>query len=276
MNIVPVDQKLVNFNGAEILGVKANDGKVYVGVRWVCEGIGLTEGQIKSERKKIQDDVVLKQGGRNLILPTNGGNQEILTIELDFLPLWLAKISITPTMQNAQPEVTECLIEYQLKAKEVLAQAFLNQRPQTQLEVLQGAINQMVEQEKRLSLVEYRMDAAEKRQEHIKEVLSLHPTEWRSKTTSMLNKISFARGGEGAFQAVRKESYDKLEERAKCKLSVRVTNIKKRMALEGIAKSKIDKVNNLDAIAEDARLTEIYLAIVKEMAIQYKVDGEIA
>ncbi|MDF9412957.1 hypothetical protein E1B06_14830 [Brevibacillus laterosporus] len=276
MNIVPVNQKLVNFNGAEILGVKANDGKVYVGVRWVCEGIGLTEGQIKSERKKIQDDVVLKQGGRNLILPTNGGNQEILTIELDFLPLWLAKISITPTMQNAQPEVTECLIEYQLKAKEVLAQAFLNQRPQTQLEVLQGAINQMVEQEKRLSLVEYRMDAAEKRQEHIKEVLSLHPTEWRSKTTSMLNKISFARGGEGAFQAVRKESYDKLEERAKCKLSVRVTNIKKRMALEGIAKSKIDKVNNLDAIAEDARLTEIYLAIVKEMAIQYKVDGEIA
>lgn len=57
------------------------------------------------------------------------------------------------------------------------------------------------------------------------------------------------------------------------KLTGDVTNIRKRMALEGLPKSKIDKVSKLDAIAEDARLTEIYLAIVKEMAILYKVDG---
>lgn len=276
MNILPVDQKIVNFNGAEILGVKANDGHIYVGVKWICKGIGLTEGQYQNQTRKISDDLVLIKGIAKLQHPTSGGIQDVLMIELDFLPLWLAKISITPTMQNEQPEVTERLIEYQLRAKDVLAQAFLHQRPQTQLEVLQGAINQMVEQEKRIVLVESRMDAAEKRQEHITEVLSLHPTEWRPKTTAMLNKISFARGGEGAYQAVRNESYDKLEERAKCKLSVRVTNIKKRMALEGVAKSKVNKVTKLDAIAEDARLTEIYLAIVKEMAIRYKVDGEIA
>lgn len=58
-----LEQKLVDFNGAELLGVKANDGKVYVGVRWVCEGIGLSEGQVKAESKKIKEDVVLKNGG---------------------------------------------------------------------------------------------------------------------------------------------------------------------------------------------------------------------
>lgn len=69
---------MVDFNGAELLGIKANDGKVYVGVRWVCQGIGLTEDQMKNERKKIQNDVVLKNGESSyLTLPTNGGQQII-------------------------------------------------------------------------------------------------------------------------------------------------------------------------------------------------------
>lgn len=122
-----IEQKTVNFNGAEILGVKASDGNVYVGARWVCGGIGLSEDQTRNERKRIQTDLVLKQGGLNLTLPTNGGNQEVLCIKLEFLPLWLAKISITPNMAENNPEITKRLIEYQLKAKDVLAQAFLPQ-----------------------------------------------------------------------------------------------------------------------------------------------------
>lgn len=124
--IYPVEQKLVSFNGAELLGVKASDGKIYVGVRWICEGLGLTKGQMQNERKRIQEDAVLKQGERNFVrLPTNGGPQDVLTIEVNLLPLWVAKISITPSMQANQPEVAQKLIEYQLKAKDVLAAAFL-------------------------------------------------------------------------------------------------------------------------------------------------------
>lgn len=55
---------------------------------------------MKSERKKIQTDSVLSQGERNFVLPTEGGNQEVLCLKLDFLPLWLAKISITPAIIN--------------------------------------------------------------------------------------------------------------------------------------------------------------------------------
>lgn len=123
--VVAVEQQLVNFNGAEIMAVKANDEKIYVGVKWVCQGIGLSEDQMRNERKKIQSDVVLKSGGSKLTLPTNSGLQEVLCMELNYLPLWLAKISITPNMQSNQPELTQNLITYQLKVKDVLAGAFL-------------------------------------------------------------------------------------------------------------------------------------------------------
>ncbi|GKU79821.1 ORF6N domain-containing protein [Paenibacillus sp. L3-i20] len=137
--------------------------------------------------------------------------------------------------------------------------------PMTGAEMLAAIATQALEQDRRLS-------AVEDKQEHITEVLSLNPTEWRSKVNALINKIAIQRGGHEAYQDVRNESYDQLEERAKCKLSIRVTNIQKGMAFEGVSKSKVDKVTKMDAIAQDARLTEIYLAIVKEMAIRYKID----
>lgn len=121
--IYPVEQKLVPFNGAELLGVKASDGKVYVGARWVCDGIGLREGQRNNQLLKIQTDLVLMRGVRKFILPTNSGEQEVTVIELDFLPLWIAKIS----PNTVEGKVQENLIQYQLKAKDVLAAAFLPQ-----------------------------------------------------------------------------------------------------------------------------------------------------
>ena len=51
--------------------------------------------------------------------------QDAYCLKLDFVPLWLAKISITPTMEQETPELAEKLMEYQLKAKDVLAAAFM-------------------------------------------------------------------------------------------------------------------------------------------------------
>lgn len=122
--------KPVDFNGDQLMAVKdESSGKIYTGVSYICRGLGLTEGQSKNEKRKIQEDLVLSKGGRNLVLPTSGGNQEALCIEVEFLPLWLAKISITPKMQEESPELTEKLVQYQLKAKDVLAQAFLSKEP---------------------------------------------------------------------------------------------------------------------------------------------------
>ncbi|AOP16865.1 MULTISPECIES: ORF6N domain-containing protein [Bacillus] len=116
-----------------------------------------------------------------------------------------------------------------------------------------------------------RLDAVEKKQDNIKEVLSLNPTEWKKKVNKIINAIALSKGGFQAYADVRKESYQLLEDRARCRLSIRLTNKKSEMALNGVPKSKIDKVNKMDVIGDDARLTEIYLAIVKEMAIKYGV-----
>ena len=117
--------KRVPFLGTELMAARDNDGQIWAGVRWMCDGIGLSEGQSKAERLKIQKDKVLSKGGRNFVLPTKGGNQETLCLKLDFVPLWLAKISITPTMEQETPELAAKLMEYQLKAKDVLAAAFV-------------------------------------------------------------------------------------------------------------------------------------------------------
>lgn len=124
--------KDIEFNGSMLKAVQDMDNIIWVCVKWICEGIGLSDGQTKRERKRLQEDLVLSKGGRNLILPTNGGNQEVLCIMLDFLPLWLAKISITPTMKKENPELVERLITYQLKAKDVLAEAFIKNKPVTE------------------------------------------------------------------------------------------------------------------------------------------------
>lgn len=133
--------KDVEFNGA-VLRAAQVENIIWVGVKWVCDGLGLSEGQIKRERKRLQEDLVLSKGGRNLVLPTNGGNQDVLCLMLDFLPLWLAKINITPTMKRENPALTENLIEYQLKAKDVLAEAFLPKRKE---EILPVVKNNMIQ-----------------------------------------------------------------------------------------------------------------------------------
>ena len=126
MNALAV--KDVQFNGATLRAAQDAENIIWVGVRWVCQGLGLSDGQARRERKRIHEDLALRQGESNLTLPTDGGNQDVLCLKLDFLPLWLAKISITPKMKKENPQLVENLIEYQLKAKDVLAEAFLNKK----------------------------------------------------------------------------------------------------------------------------------------------------
>lgn len=149
--------KDVQFNGATLRAAQDAENMIWVGVRWVCQGIGLTEGQARRERKRIHEDLTLKQGESNLTLPTDGGNQDVLCIRLDFLPLWVAKINPTPTMKKENPQLVENLVEYQLKAKDVLADAFLNKNAlapradyMTQIVNLQDTIEEMRQENQKM------------------------------------------------------------------------------------------------------------------------------
>ena len=87
--------KNVDVLGDSIMAAKDEEGNVWAGIRWFCQGLGFSKGQIDRQIKNIQKDTALSKGASNLTLPTNGGKQEVFCIKLDFIPLWLAKITIT-------------------------------------------------------------------------------------------------------------------------------------------------------------------------------------
>ena len=55
--------KNVDVLGDSIMAAKDKDGVIWVGVRWMCQGMGMTEGQWKRQIKNIQNDLLLKKGG---------------------------------------------------------------------------------------------------------------------------------------------------------------------------------------------------------------------
>lgn len=62
-----------------------------------------------------------------------------------------------------------------------------------------------------------------------------------------------------------------LNERMGVDIQCRLTNKRRRMAEEGVCKSKRDKLNPLNVIADDKKLIEGYVAIIKEMSIKYGI-----
>lgn len=116
--------KNVDLFGDSIMAAKDKDGIIWVGVRWICEGLDMTEGQMKRQIINLQKDIFFKTGSDQIQLPTSMGNREVFCIKLDYIPMWLAKISITEKTREERPEFADKLLQYQLKAKDILAEAF--------------------------------------------------------------------------------------------------------------------------------------------------------
>lgn len=88
---------------------------------------------------------------------------------------------------------------------------------------------------------------------------------WRKSINRMLNQaVSNSNYG---YQEIRRKSYQQLEERARCKLSVRLLNLKDRLEESGATATRIKEATKLEVIESDARLKEIYTTIVKELSI---------
>ncbi|MBC1651279.1 Rha family transcriptional regulator [Listeria booriae] len=114
----------------------------------------------------------------------------------------------------------------------------------------------------------------ENKVDNISEIVALNTTDWRKDANNLINQVAKVRGGYEAYREVRKEIYSELERRGICNLETRLTNKRRRMADEGVSKSKREKLTKVDVIADDKKLVEIYIAIVKEFAIKSGVDNE--
>nr|DAM27018.1 MAG TPA: AntA/AntB antirepressor [Caudoviricetes sp.] len=168
------------------------------------------------------------------------------------------KLSMTQKNERGE-QAREYFARVEDGAKKMILQ-FQDMSPQLQYMI-------KVEQEQKRQAQEIK--SVSNRVDSIREVVALDTTSWREDTRNLINKIAQELGGGQAFQQVRAESYELLEKRMGVSLKQRLTNKRRRMADEGVCKSKRDKLSQVDIIAEDKKLIEGYTAIVKEMAIRY-------
>lgn len=138
----------------------------------------------------------------------------------------------------------------------------LAQRPTCIEDVLIQSLEQMKE-------VKLQIAATNKRVDDIRDVVALNPNGWREDARKLIVKIAQSWGGNEFIRDVNAEVFRLVDARGGVSLATRLTNKRQRMAEEGVCKSKRDKLTKVDIIAEDKKLVEIYLAIVKEMAVQH-------
>lgn len=117
--------KNIKFNGSMLKAAQDINNVVWVGVSYICNGIGLTKNMKDRQIKNIQTDKLLSKGCVKFDAGVFDDNNATLALMLEYLPAWLFKIHITPKMETENPELVERLITYQLKAKDVLAEAFI-------------------------------------------------------------------------------------------------------------------------------------------------------
>ena len=133
-----------------------------------------------------------------------------------------------------------------------------------ELQMFQGIFTAVAKQEIATKQLEAKIDS-------VSEIIALNTLDWRKNANSLINQVARVQGGGGAHRTVRNEIYKEVERRAGANLSQRVTNKRRRMADEGVCKSKRDKLNQVDVIADDKKLVEIYLSVVKDYAIKHRV-----
>ena len=127
----------------------------------------------------------------------------------------------------------------------------------------------MIQMEQRQNAIETAVQTTNRRIDAMCETMQIRGDNWRTATHSIVNRIATASRQEQ--RAIYLDIYDELEYRAGCNLSIRLENLRDRLYARGVSQSKIDHLNRIDVIADDKKLTEIYIAIVKEMAVKFNV-----
>lgn len=251
-----------NYESSEIRTVQVN-GEPWFVLADVCKVLELSSPHKVAER--LDGD----EKGRNQI-PTLGGVQEMAVVNESGLYAVILR-SDKPQAKPFRKWVTsEVLPSIRKHGSYSVQSQFADLSPQLQV---------LIQMETRQKQIEARqaeqataLAGLEQKIQNTCEVIALDKTAWRKDSEHLINKIARATGeGYGGIRLVYEEIYRSIESRAGVSLNTRLTNKRNRMAGEGICKSKRDKLTRIDIIAEDKKLIEIYVAIVKELAVKYGV-----
>lgn len=136
-----ISTQTISFNNQSLITVEQN-GNHYVAMKPICENIGLAwEPQVL----RIKRDEVLSQGMIVMITPTNGGNQNMICLPIEYLNGWLFGIDIN----RCKPEIRDTLIKYKKECYQALHDYWFNGKAERKTTVddrtgLRNAVNMLV------------------------------------------------------------------------------------------------------------------------------------
>ena len=122
--IISYKTDTVTFYNDSITAIKDQNGEIWALINDILRNIGFDEKKIDNQRTAWLKDIVVSRGTKILDLQINGYKRQANCLNRRYIPLALAKISITPTMQREQPEIVNKLIQYQEECADALYRYF--------------------------------------------------------------------------------------------------------------------------------------------------------
>lgn len=251
-----------NYEGAEVRTVQI-DGEPWFVLTDVCRELEISNSRMVADR--LENDELMS------VKLTSGGQRREMTIVNESGLYTVILRSDKPQAKPFRKWVTsEVLPSIRKHGSYSVQSQFADLSPQLQV---------LIQMETRQKQIEARqaeqataLAGLEQKIQNTCEVIALDKTAWRKDSEHLINKIARATGeGYGGIRLVYEEIYRSIESRAGVSLNTRLTNKRNLMAGEGVCKSKRDRLTRVDIIAEDKKLIEIYVAIVKELAVKYGV-----
>lgn len=258
----------------ELIKIKTENGKQLVSARELYEFLGLSKrfsSWFETYSKNEDYGFIENEDFTSVLSSTvvnNGAERQLqdYAITID-MAKELSMLSKTEKGKQARKYFIQC--EKALKENvQPLNTSELSPELQMFGNLYKAIANQELEQKK----IKAEIEDTKNQLQGIRDVVALTPNAWRKDTSSLISKIAMKLGGFDHIKDVREESYKILNETYKVDINRRLLNKQKNMALEGCSKSKINKLNCLDVIAEDEKLINGYLSIISKMAIKYGVD----
>ena len=225
------------------------NGKLYKSVRW------------ETLNKYLREFGVLQQVGENHLPPKVGEN--------DFIPESLFYMLGMKASNEVAKEFQKWLAVDVIPT--LRKEGSYSMHKKSPAEMLLAQAQFMVELEQKQNEMQQDIEKVNRRVDGIREVVALNVLSWREDAKNLIVKIAQVWGGNDYIAQVNQTIYAELNQRLGVNLKQRRTNKRRKMAEEGISKSRQEKVTYVDVIADDKKLIEGYLAIVKEMAIKYGV-----
>lgn len=130
--IEPVEQKLVALTpdgDDEVLAARTDTSEIYLPLKPICTSLGVSW---TTQYRKIQADDVMMESVRTLRVRTRGGPQNLVCMDVEAIPLWLAEIE----PDRVRPALRDRLRSYKRWVKAVVYEAFARE---TGIETALGA-----------------------------------------------------------------------------------------------------------------------------------------